>query len=202
MKSLAFESLIRQLRANPRLQWGAAIAVLLCAALALQAIDGWRSRMQQRSVDAEVEARKVIALRKQMVWVERAREAEALKKKLDSRIPVVASPGIAQATLQSSLRSAAKTIAGVQRLGVEVGDPAQVENRPGLYRVRATVSAEVAPKKAFDLISILESSPNLTLIEGSSIRSGDGQQSTINVAAFYRTPEATPAEDATPGATP
>ena len=28
MKSLAFESLIRQLRANPRLQWGAAIAVL------------------------------------------------------------------------------------------------------------------------------------------------------------------------------
>ena len=73
MKSLAFESLIRQLRANPRLQWGAAIAVLLCAALALQAIDGWRSRMQQRSVDAEVEARKVIALRKQMVWVERSR---------------------------------------------------------------------------------------------------------------------------------
>ena len=187
MRSALLSQLATQFRGNPRLQWGGLLAGLLCAWFLLQALDEWRVQQQNRSVDLEVETRKVITLRKQAAWIERADEAERLQKQLQARIPVVASPGIAQASLQTSLRSAATSINGMKGLGVDVSEPAEVEDRPGLYRVRAAIRAEISPWRAFGLISAIESSPNLTVIEGSMIRSGDGQQITINVAGFYQT---------------
>lgn len=197
MKSRLLNQIAGQFRGNPRLQWGGLLAGLLCAGLALQALDQWRVRQQARSVDIEVETRKVIALRKQGAWIERAEQAEKLQKQLQARIPVVASPGIAQATLQTSLRMAANGITGMKGLGIDVSEPVEIEGRPGLYRVRAALRAEISPWRAFGLISAIESNPNLTVIEGSMIRSGEGQQVTINVAAFYQTSaDATDADEA------
>lgn len=193
--STSLQSFSRQLNSNPRLKIGVALIVAITLALIWSSLHDWRISQQNRAIQAEVELRKSRQLRKQEVWLERASQTATRRKALLAEIPIVATPGIAQATLQNWLSAVARAANSRDNANIEVSPPVELESHPGIYRARASVNANMTPRQAFNFMTDVESATNLTIVETSQLDAGNNNRATINIVGYYRT-DANTAEDA------
>lgn len=178
-----------QVRSNARLKVALLVAGTLLALFLFQKLDALRRASEARSIEAEMELRRMQALKGQDVWRERAIESEKLLDALRAEIPIVATPGLAQAGLQNWLRELAASAGEVTGLDIAVASVAAVESLDGLIKVRATLNAGMSPRQATDLIRKIESAANLAVIDAVSIRSDQNRTASITITAYYRTPD-------------
>ena len=179
------ESVQRQLAANPRLRWAMVLIALLLIALAWQGVDSVRKQAQQDAIEAEVDLRRIRSLQGQDVWVQRAEESAQVERALLAELPETASPGLAQATLQTWLRDTGATATG-RDIRVTVEPATQLERPEGVLKVAATVSGNVSARQAQNFVRQIEASKNLMVVESISIRSDQNSVFTLNLSAYYR----------------
>lgn len=193
--STALQSLSRQLSSNPRLKVGIVLIAIITLLLIWSGLHDWRVAQQNRAIQVEIELRKSRELRKQEVWIERANQATTRHKALLAEIPIVATAGIAQATLQNWLGTVARAANSRDSAKIEVSPPVELDSHPGIYRVRATVNDTMTPRQAFNFMTDVESATNLTVVETSQLSAGGSNRVTINIVGYYRTDTGS-AEDA------
>lgn len=188
-------SILRELKGNPRLQIGLAAIAVLILAFAWQAVDQMRSHLQKRAIAAEVDLRRVRALQGQTVWFERADATESMLKLLQAQIPEARTSGLAQASLQSWLSGiAANATSGPDPLRISMDSAAEVENLPGILRVKASMSGAISAAQALNVVRQIESSPNLVAIETISIRSDVNSLFNLTLVGHYRIAEGSDAK--------
>lgn len=181
-----FQSLSRQLAGNRRLQIGVALIAALLFAFVLQALHDWRVSQQKSAIARELDLRQTRSLRGQDVWVERAEQVTTAHRALLGEIPIVATTGLAQASMQNWLHSVANSVRSDSPMTIEVGAPVELEDHPGIYRARATVRADLTPRQAFDFMGTVEAAPNLAVVETAQVRAGRSRV-TMTIAGYYRT---------------
>ena len=185
----AFEAQMRALKqqaeAAPWLKWaGLAIAVLL-AALMLQTLDGWRTQQQKAAIAAEMNLRRILALKGQDAWVEREKSATQLRDALVAQIPQVATPGMAQAALQSWLRGVTSAFDSRQNVTIRINRSGPVENVPGVLRVNASLNGNLSPRQALTLLRQIETATNLVVVETVNLQT-DSNSLQLSLNAYYR----------------
>ncbi|TWT18643.1 hypothetical protein FQY83_14805 [Luteimonas marina] len=177
-----------QLDASPWLVWALALIVLLALFFLAQGLETLRAKAQDNAIDAEVKLRQIQALQGQDVWMEREKESAELLANLRAEIPIVSTPGLAQASFQSWLNDLSASASGASNSRVNVDSAATVEGMPGLIRVSGTLSAGMPPRQALNIVRLIESSTNLVLIETLDIRNDANKILTVRVNAYYQLP--------------
>ena len=186
----AFETQIRELKrqveASPWLKWaGLAIAILL-AAFILQNMDGMRVERQKAAIEAEQNLRRILSLKGQDVWLEREKSAQQLRSALKAQLPGVATPGMAQAALQSWLRSVTASFDSKQNVTIRVNRSGPVDGMPDVIRVNAALNGTLSPRQSLGLLRRIENSPNLISVETLTVLSDDSNTLHLTVNAYYR----------------
>ena len=187
MKSASLRSISQQLAGNLRLQLGVGLIAALLFAFVLQSLHDWRVVQQKQAIAREIELRQTRSLRGQDIWVQRAEQVGIARKALLAEIPIVNTPGLAQASLQSWLRNVGNSVPTTSGLEIDVSAPVEMEEHPGIYRARATVRAGLTPRQAFDFMATVESAPNLAVVETAQVRADKGSRVTLNIVGYYRT---------------
>lgn len=180
------QNLKRQVDAAPWLKWaGAAIAVLL-GAFILQSLDTLRVQRQKTAIETELNLRKILALKGQDIWFEREKSSVQLRDALQAQFPEVATSGMAQAALQTWLRTLTSGFDAQQDINLRVNRAGPVEGMPGFIRVNATVSGGLSPRQSLSLLRQIESSPNLVVVETITLQSDERSTLNLTLNAYYR----------------
>lgn len=187
MKPTSLRALSQQLAGNLRLQVGVGLIAALLFAFVLQALHDWRVGQQKQAIAKEIELRQTRSLRGQDIWLQRAEQVSIARKALLAEIPIVDTPGLAQASLQSWLRNVGNTMPTASGLEIDVAAPVEMEEHPGIYRARAVVRAGLTPRQAFDFMATVESAPNLAVVETAQVRADKAGRVTMNIVGYYRT---------------
>lgn len=183
-----WKDLSRQVNENRRLQWALALIVVLLLGFLWQSMNNVRKDAQQVAIDAEVDLRRVRSLQGQDVWLQRAAESEITHKALLAELPETASPGLAQATLQSWLREISAASTG-REIRVTVEPAVLLPTHERVLRVNATLNGNVPARQAFNLLHQIESSNHLMVIESVMIRSDLNNIFNLTLNAYYRLPD-------------
>lgn len=179
-----------ELRANPRLQLGVALILLLLAGWAFLVLGDLRTALLKDLKTGHERLVQVKQLAGQSEWGQRARDAEALAKALDAEIPTARSAGLAQAEFQGWLQKIVESQGTTLRLDMQA--PLRLEGRPDLVRVTATVSGGLSPRNVVQMVHRIESNTSLVTIPALLVRTdGANQTFSATVQATYRVPEAT-----------
>lgn len=182
-----------QVRANARLQVLLA-AVLACVVFVLwDTIGRARDDVLEEVADEQGRLQRMAALSEQAYWPERAAEAERIRDALMATIPSVASPGLAQAAVQSWLREITQAYGSDVRISTE--PPADVDDMEGIVRISATLSGGIDARRALQIIGRIEGSTDFVVVRAVQIRSDRNPNATITLSALYRVrgPEGTTA---------
>lgn len=183
------QSLKRQVEATPWLRWaGLAIAILL-ASLIVQGLESARTERQKAAIEAEQNLRRILALKGQDAWLEREQSTRQLRDALSARIPEVATPGMAQAALQSWLRGITSGFEARQNVTIRVNRSGPVEGMPDVIRVNAALNGIFSPRQSLGLLRQIEDSPNLLVVETITLQSDDSNTLHLTVNAYYRIKE-------------
>lgn len=187
MKALdaTLQSLKGQVDAAPWLRWAGLAIALLLAALALQTLDAWRVERQKASIESEQALRRILALKGQDVWLTREKSARQLRDSLKAQLPQVATPGMAQASLQNWLRNITANF-DTQNVVIRLNRSAPLENMPYVLRVNAALNGALNPRQALALIRQIESAPNLVVVETVALQSDSSSTLHLTVNAYYR----------------
>lgn len=180
------QSLKQQADAAPWLKWAGLLIAVLLAVFALQGLDGWRTARQKSSIEAEQNLRRILALKGQDVWLTRKTNAQQLRDALEAQIPKVATPGMAQASLQSWLKGIVSKFDTKHGSAIQINRSAPVENMPDILRVNATLNGGYSPRQALVLLRQIESAPNLVVVETLTLQSGDNSTLHLSLNAYYR----------------
>lgn len=187
------QGLKQQAEAAPWLKWAALAIAALLAIFALQALDDWRVASQKASMDAEQNLRRTLALKGQDAWLAREKSALQLRDSLLAQLPQVATPGMAQATLQNWLRGMTGKFDGQQNATIRVNRSAPIEDMPGVLQVNAALNGNFDPRQALTLLRQIENSPNLIVVETINLQSDGSNTLHLTLNAYYRVSgEATP----------
>ena len=188
MKSLNGQLLVlkQQLDATPWLKWAGLLIALLVAMLGLRALDDLRTARQKAGIDAELNLRRILALKGQDVWLAREKAALQLRDSLRAQLPQVNTPGMAQAMLQSWLRDISAGFDAKQNVTLRVNRSAPLEDMPDVIRVNASLNAAVSPRQALTILRQIESSPNLVVVETLTMQSDSGSTVHMTLNAYYR----------------
>lgn len=183
--------LVEQVRANPRLQAGLGLVLLLVAGWLVLVLGDQRAAGVEALVDARQRYFQVRQLSGQDVWESRASEAVRLADALEAEIPPSASAGLAQATFQDWLGSIVQ--ADGTQVRIEMQAPVRMEPpTEDIVRITAVVSGSLDPRRAWAIIHRLEASTALVTLPTLTVRSdGANQTFSLTVQGFYRVPPAT-----------
>lgn len=194
MKTLQeqLQEIRKQFEATPWLKWAAVAIVLLGMVFVWVTLEGARNNAQQQAIDAEAKLRRVRALQGQDTWLAREEETKQLLAALEAQMPLVDTPGLAQAALQSWLRTLTEMYTAEQGIRISIEKAAAVNGLDNVVKVRATLSGGLTPREALNLIRKIESSPSLTVIETLNITNDHNKTVTLSLNAYYRI--AVPAE--------
>ena len=182
-----------QLQGNPRLKWALALIAVLLVGMAWQALDHLRVSSQKQAIADEVNRRRIRSLQGQDIWFSHASSAKALRESLWAELPEVATPGQAQAALQSWLRTLTAPITDEKNaLRVSVESSSPVKNLPGALKVNATISGGLSARQVLNLVRQIESATNLVVIETIQIQSDLNNNFSMTINAYYRIPHQEP----------
>lgn len=185
----ALATLRAQLDSAPWLRWALLVIAALASFFLLQALEEARTKAQNESIEQEAKLRQVRALQGQDVWLARAQESQELLDAMQAQIPVAATPGAAQAALQSWLGGLGNAIADSESVRISVDNAAALEEIPGVLRIRATLRAGMSAREAINIIRQIEGAPSLVVIDSLDLRSDANRVVAIGLNAYYRTAE-------------
>lgn len=182
------QALKQQIEAAPWLKWAALVIAALLAVFALQTLNDWRIARQKASVDTEQALRRTLALKGQDAWLAREKSALQLRDSLTAQLPQVATPGMAQATLQSWLRGMTGKFDGKQNATIRINRSAPVDGMPNVLRVNAALNGNFDPRQALTLLRQIENSPNLVVVETINLQNDGSNTLHMTLNAYYRVP--------------
>lgn len=180
------QDLKQQIETKPWLKWaGVAIAILLVA-WAVTALDAVRVHQQKAAIAAELDLRRIMALRGQDAWLSREKLAVRLRDTLKAELPQAATTGIAQAALQNWLRDLTSGFDAEQNVTIRVNRSGPVETVPGVLRVNASLNGAFSPRQALSLLRQIETSPNLVVVETMTIQSENRSTLELGLNGYFR----------------
>lgn len=169
---------------NARLRWGLlAIAVIALIYLFVTLVDV-RTSIADSYVEKREKLWRMQAIAGQEFWLDRAVQAEAMRKRLASEIPVARTSGLAQAAVQTQSSAWADAVAGDMR--VQVDAPVPVEGWDDLFRIPVTMSGGLQPAALIQLIRRVEGGDNLVTIEQANILNRQNKTVSLTLVFFYR----------------
>lgn len=179
------QPLREQIRANPRLQIGLVLILLIVLSYVLLVLGDWRAEKVDELAQARARLTQIQGLAEQQEWPERAESAQQMAAVLRAEIPAASSPGLAQADFQGWLREiVGQPSDSSPRLDVQA--PVELEAPAGVVRVSATISGALPPNRVLQMINRIEGRTNLATIPAATIRSdGRNQTFSLTVHAFY-----------------
>ena len=180
------QALRRQAEAAPWLKWAGFAIALLLALFIVQGLEGWRTERQKAAIDAEQNLRRILALKGQDAWLEREKNTRQLHDALQAQLPEVATPGMAQAALQSWLRDITSGFDSQQNVTIKVNRSGPVEGMPDVTRVNASLNGRLSPRQSLSLLRRIETSPTLIVVETLTLQSEDSSTLHLTVNAYYR----------------
>jgi hypothetical protein len=169
---------------NARLRIGVLVIAAILAFYSFLVLKDLRSSLQDQYVERRQYLRKLRVVAVQKDWPARAEEISRVRRALEAQIPVVASPGLAQASAQTWLRDLAAVHGEAVR--VQSQPPEAVEGTPGLWRVPMVVSGSLPPRTVINLIQNIEKRGSLAVIEEALILNRQNQTFQLTVVSYAR----------------
>lgn len=174
----------RQWAANARLRVAVGLAAALVGLYVALVLFDWRDALADRYRDRSAYMARLRGLAGQPEWVARAQEAERLRKGLEAAIATSASLGLARAEVQNWARERAAATGG--QVQIASAEPAEVEGRPGLWRIPVTLTGTASPQQVVQLMQAVERSPTLAVVEQAMILNRENRTFSLTVVFHYR----------------
>lgn len=179
--------------ANPRLRWGAGIAIAIGFFYLCLVLADWRRDLHDQYQQRTLQLYKMTELAGQEQWLGRAQSAEAVEKALQSEIPNAATIGLAQAEVQTFVRQLINAFG--RKLGSDAQPPAEVAGQPGLWRIPVTLRGVVSQPQMLEMLRRVEDSDRLMVVDDFSFTFVRGVPSmSMTLVAYYRVGSGAPKE--------
>lgn len=182
--SRAIENARREWGSNRRLRLGAIAIAVILGVYAMLVLRDWRASLEQDYAEVTTRLNKMKALSGQQVWIERAQAAAQLREALEAQVPEVATPGMAQATVQGWIREA--TTGMGEDVRVQSQDASPAEGRPGVWQVPVVVGGPFDARQFLDLLGRIERRPTLTVVREATIINRDAHTFSLTVVSYFR----------------
>lgn len=178
---------------NPRLRWGAAIALAIGFLYLCLVLADWRRDLHEQYQQRTLQLYKMTALAGQEEWLGRAQAAQAVEKALQAEVPSAATIGLAQAEVQTFVRQLVNAFG--RKLASDARPPAEVAGQPGLWRVPVTMRGLVSQPQMLEILRRVEDSDRLMVIDEFSFTFVKGVPNmSMTLVAYYRVGSSTPRE--------
>ncbi len=178
---------------NPRLRWGAGIAIAIGFFYLCLVLADWRRDLHDQYQQRTLQLYKMTELAGQEQWLGRAQSAQALQKALQAEVPNAATIGLAQAEVQTFVRQLINAFG--RKLGSDVRPPAEVAGQPGLWRIPVTLRGVVSQPQMLEMLRRVEDSDRLMVIDEFSFTFVRGVPNmSMTLVAYYRVGGGTPKE--------
>lgn len=178
---------------NPRLRWGAGIAIAIGFFYLCLVLADWRRDLHDQYQQRTLQLYKMTELAGQEQWLGRAQSAQALEKALQAEVPNAATIGLAQAEVQTFVRQLINAFG--RKLGSDVRPPAEVAGQPGLWRIPVTLRGMVSQPQMLEMLRRVEDSDRLMVIDEFSFTFVRGVPNmSMTLVAYYRVGSGAPKE--------
>lgn len=178
---------------NPRLRWGAGIAIAIGFFYLCLVLADWRRDLHDQYQQRTLQLYKMTELAGQEQWLGRAQSAQALQKALQAEVPNAATIGLAQAEVQTFVRQLINAFG--RKLGSDVRPPAEVAGQPGLWRIPVTLRGVVSQPQMLEMLRRVEDSDRLMVIDEFSFTFVRGVPNmSMTLVAYYRVGGGAPKE--------
>ncbi len=178
---------------NPRLRWGAGIAIAIGFFYLCLVLADWRRDLHDQYQQRTLQLYKMTELAGQEQWLGRAQSAQALEKALQAEVPNAATIGLAQAEVQTFVRQLINAFG--RKLGSDVRPPAEVAGQPGLWRIPVTLRGVVSQPQMLEMLRRVEDSDRLMVIDEFSFTFVRGVPNmSMTLVAYYRVGGGAPKE--------
>lgn len=178
-----------QLEASPWLKWAILGVILLGALFIVQGLHGVRIQQQKQTIETELNLQRTMSLKGQDVWLEREKTTLQLHKAILAQLPEVATTGMAQAAMQTWMRSLTAAFDSTHNVTLRVNSSAPAAGVSEVLRVNATISGAFSPRQTINLLRQIESSPNLVTVETINLQSNERSTLNITLNAYYKVTE-------------
>lgn len=178
---------------NPRLRWGALIALAIGFVYLCLVLVDWRRELHDQYQQRTLQLYKMTALAGQEQWLLRAQAAQSVEKALQAEVPDAATIGLAQAEVQTFVRQLINAFG--RRLGSEARPPSEVPGQPGLWRIPVTLRGLVSHPQMLEMLRRVEDSDRLMVIDEFSFTFIKGVPNmSMTLVAYYRVGKSTARE--------
>lgn len=178
---------------NPRLRWGAGIAIAIGFLYLCLVLVDWRRDLHDQYQQRTLQLYKMTALAGQEHWLARAQSAQAVEKALQAEVPNAATIGLAQAEVQTFVRQLINAFG--RKLGSDARPPAEVAGQPGLWRIPVTLRGMVSQAQMMEILRRVEDSDRLMVIDEFSFTFVRGVPNmSMTMVAYYRVGSGAPKE--------
>jgi hypothetical protein len=170
---------------NPRLRWGALIALAIGFLYLCLLLVDWRRDLHAEYQQRTLELYKMTELAGQEHWLVRAQDAKATERAVQAEIPNAATIGLAQAEVQTFVRQLINAFGN--KLGSEARPSAEVAGQPGVWRIPVTLRGVVSQVQMLEILRRVEGSDRLMVIDEFSFTFVRGVPSmSMTLVAYYR----------------
>ncbi len=178
---------------NPRLRWGAGIAIAIGFFYLCLVLADWRRDLHEQYQQRTLQLYKMTELAGQEQWLARAQSAQAVEKALQAEVPNATTIGLAQAEVQTFVRQLINAFG--RKLGSDVRPPAEVAGQPGLWRIPVTLRGVVSQPQMLEMLRRVEDSDRLMVIDEFSFTFVRGVPNmSMTLVAYYRVGSGAPKE--------
>lgn len=183
-----FGPLQEQFRANPRLRLGVVVIALILIWQGGQSLSDAAHAAAHDQAEEAARLQRTQEIAEESEWHARAMAARTLLAQLQAEIPDAATPGLAQANLQTQL---AAWMSGTPRMRLQIGAATTVPGIPDLWAVSASVSGPADPSEVMELVRKAESQRQLIVVEDLRLTTGRARSGNLRLVAYYRVPSGT-----------
>lgn len=184
-KPAVLAQLQAQWRENPRLRYGGMVIIAILGVQGLLMLsDRVHARRAAYAADLQMLSR-LEGLRKETVWLARAKAASAQLDAVTEQIPEVAGKGMAQAESQAWLTA----LAAEQKLGeprIKVEDTVEVEGYPELWQVVARLEGTLPAHAHEGFMRALSDAQPWMQVERLEVAEGDAPRVVATFRGYYR----------------
>ena len=180
-----WETLVGEWRTNPRLRLGAMLAGLILAGYGLAVLSEQEPllRAEHRRLRQQLAVAEGVAT--QNYWGERREAAKALRVQWESQLWSASSRGLARADVQTWLDAQIKAVR-LNEARIQVEQPREVDDQPGLWQVTAQVEGLFTPESVLTLLRAIETHERLSVIQQLEVRGDRQLRFQLVLTAYFR----------------
>jgi len=185
---MASNSIVSELRNNPRLRIGIWLILAILAGYSLIIINDYQKKIEANYNIISNKFNKLQIVTKQTEWPKRAEEAHSFRIMLEDKLWIANSKGLAQADFQAWLLIQAKS-SKIENYSLKTEDTTEVDNGK-LWRVVGKLEGNFSSDTLNRLLLSISQHPQMIVIEKLDIRSfGRRSVFTLVVSAYFQAPK-------------